>query len=568
MALAMTRPTKDSRGVYEYKARYPKDLAHLFKPHARWKRSLSTRDPSEAAKRFPAIHQECQQHFAMLRAVHLEGFQFDARDAQQIAARWFHARLAELEVSGDYAHYLAVIDVDVLDEKTGESFSAVEWHTLQDIEGRGPAAAVAPFIREALHSHQLPEPEPESSAYCLMVDAFWPTLCDLSSLCLARIQAGGRFVAPPPTAPHVPLSFEVQATSAPRLSHVFDKWAEDKRQTDPGSGKTIDEFGMTVRRFQELYGDVEVRSISRALVGEFRIALGKIPTKGDGIRGLPAPQAIARAEAEGLPTASLPTIRKQLRGLSAVLNFGVQRLQAMPEEPIAASGMLRTLAKAARRAETRTREDKSYERAELCRIFSSPLFRGQWRPMKADYGQALYWLPLLLAYTGARREELAQLFAAEVCRCSDSGIWYLSIRPVGDNSVKQANSRRRVPLHDDLIELGFLRYVEELPKAGRLFPALKAHRSNGYGHAVGRAWGKYLENEVGLESEADPAHGFRHTFKGLCREVYVEASVIDWITGHADPNVGALYGPQPLQRMAEELKKFPSIARMAGLLSD
>lgn len=27
MALAMTRPTKDSRGIYEYKTRYPKDLA-------------------------------------------------------------------------------------------------------------------------------------------------------------------------------------------------------------------------------------------------------------------------------------------------------------------------------------------------------------------------------------------------------------------------------------------------------------------------------------------------------------------------------------------------------------
>ncbi len=568
MALAMTRPTKDSRGVYEYKTRYPKDLAHLFKPHARWKRSLGTRDPSEAAKRFPAIHQECQQHFAMLRAVHLEGFQLDARDAQQIATRWFHARLAELEVSGDYAQYLAAINVDVLDEKTGESFSVVDWHTIQDLEEHEPAAAVAPFICEALQSHQLPEPAPGSPSYRRLVDAFWPALCDLSSLCLARIRAGGRYVAPPPTAPYVPLSFEAPTTSGLRLSHVFAKWAEDKRQTDPGSGKTIDEFGMTVRRFQELYGDLEVHSISRALVGEFRIALSKIPTKGVGIRGLPAPQAIARAEAEGLPTASLPTIRKQLRGLSAVLNFGVQRLQAMAEEPIAASGMLRTLAKAARRAETRTREDKSYERAELCRIFSSPLFRGQWRPKKADYGQALYWLPLLLAYTGARREELAQLFVEEVCRCGDSGIWYLSIRPVGDNSVKQANSRRRVPLHADLIELGFLRYVEGLPKTGRLFPALKAHRSNGYGYAVGRAWGQYLKHEVGLDSEADPAHGFRHTFKGLCREVYVETAVIDWITGHADPSVGALYGPQPLHRMADELKKFPSIARMAGLLSD
>ncbi|WP_308724688.1 hypothetical protein [Metapseudomonas otitidis] len=39
------------------------------------------------------------------------------------------------------------------------------------------------------------------------------------------------------------------------------------------------------------------------------------------------------------------------------------------------------------------------------------------------------------------------------------------------------------------------------------------------------------------------------------------------MTGHAAANEGDTYGNAPIRPMAEELKKYPSIARMAGLLS-
>lgn len=567
MALAMTRPTKDSRGVYEYKTRYPKDLAHLFKPHARWKRSFGTRDPAEAAKRFPAVDQECKQHFALLRAVHLDGFKLDARDAQQLAARWFRETLAALEESSDYGIYLVRSVEAIEDQATGQAMDVPSWGTVQSLvdEESDVTSWVAPFIRSTLEAHQYPEVVEGTDLHDVLVDAFWPVFCDLSALCLARMTKGGRYVPPPPVAPHAPLSFEAKP-GALMLSQVFEKWAEDKLLTDAKAGKTVDEFGAVVRRFQELYGDMEVCSITRSLVGDFRVALGKLPTKGQGIRGLSAPQAIARAEAEGLPTAGLLTIRKQLAAVSAVLNFAVQRLGAMDEEPVAASGILKALAKAAARQETRTREDKVFSRTELQRMFDSPLFKGGWKPAKADFGQALYWLPLLMAYTGARREELAQLLVVDVGRCADSGIWYVSLRPDGDKSVKSASSRRRIPLHVDLIELGFVRYVESLPEGGRVFPRLVEHASNGLGHGVGLAWGRYLRKTLGMTFEADPCHGFRHTFKTLCREAHIETAVQDWITGHATPGVGASYGTTPLTRMAEELKKFPSIARMAGLL--
>ncbi|MEN0108077.1 MAG: DUF6538 domain-containing protein, partial [Pseudomonas sp.] len=211
MVLAMVRPTTDSRGVYEYKRRYPKELAHVFKPSARWKRSLGTRDPAEAARLFPPVHAECQQHFAMLRAVHLEGFQLNVRDAQQLAARWFRETLAELEASGDYLTYLAATPDTVVNRETGQLETSSELHTVQELTDPDKIArTVDPHIRAALQAHHHPDVAMGSVLHAVLVEAFWPCLCDLSTLCLARANAHGRYVSPPPLVPHAPLSFEAK----------------------------------------------------------------------------------------------------------------------------------------------------------------------------------------------------------------------------------------------------------------------------------------------------------------------------------------------------------------------
>lgn len=566
MALAMVRPTKDSRGVYEYKRRYPTDLIPVFGTNARWKRSLGTRDPAEAHKRFAQVHIECERAFAMLRAVHIKGVQLTLTDAQQLASRWMQGMMEGMEASGDYSAFAVLEEYEDPDGELCSSWSPLTvWH-----EG-SPASLVNRYVQEALEVHQYPSVAEGSELHALLVDVFWGAAAQLSNLCYARLTHPGFYTPRPVVMPRAPLSVEIVANPAlsgagPTLQYVFDKWAEDRLQTDPHAQRTVDDYSGTIRRFQELHGDIPVSTINRALIGEFRISLGKIPVKGAGIRDLSAPEAIARGAVEGLPTASLLTIRKQLKVLSAVLNFAVQRLEAMPEEPVTASGILRTINKAAQRAETRTGEDKAFTRSALLKILDSPLFNGTYKPPRADYGEALYWLPLLLLFTGARREEVAQLLVSDVGQCPDSGIWFLDFKPGQGKTVKTSSSRRRIPLHENLLELGFVGYVRGLSESGRVFPKLTAKTANGYGYAVGVAWAKYLARFVKLDTQADPFHGLRHTFKTICREVHIETAVADWITGHASTNVGATYGARPLQRMAEELKKFPSLAREAGLL--
>ena len=580
MVLAMSRPHKDRRGVYWLRRKVPAELRPII-GRTEYKRSLSTRDPEEAARRFPAAYQESVERFALARAQLAGNSLLNAADVEQLASRWFTEEHAKMRRSGAFTDYLL--------ECRGESGSDAEdgegvasyWDSMRSVFSDLTEAAIAdvvlPFVEAALSAHSLPMPPAGTPLRSQLLEAFRDKLLLLSDWAYAQADAQGRYIAAPPVAPREPLSVEQarkqeQDAAANRpISEVLKAWAEAKRLDDGddrSTAKTIAEFETVIGRFIELHGDMPVTSITRATCQEFRASLAKIPTSGKGIRSLSVAQAIARGEAEGLPLPGIATVRKQLKVLSTVLHFARERLGLIQEEPVSASGLLRTLAKSVKKSETRSQDEKGYSRKELQRIFSSPLFRGQWSPPRADYGQALYWLPLLMAYTGARREEMAQLLVSDVCYDEEADCWYLDIRPGAGKTLKTYSSFRKVPLHPDLLALGFIDYRNSLPADGRLFPKLTLHPVDGYGHAIGKTWSGYLDDVVGLETAASPSHGFRHSFKTLCRDVGIDERLADWLTGHAPANVGATYGHYPMRRMYEEVQRLPSLARLAGLLED
>ena len=68
------------------------------------------------------------------------------------------------------------------------------------------------------------------------------------------------------------------------------------------------------------------------------------------------------------------------------------------------------------------------------------------------FKEAVGWLVMLGAYTGARAGELCELTVDDV-RETD-GVHYLTIR-----TGKTESAARAIPLHRQLIKAGFLRYV-------------------------------------------------------------------------------------------------------------
>lgn len=109
------------------------------------------------------------------------------------------------------------------------------------------------------------------------------------------------------------------------------------------------------------------------------------------------------------------------------------------------------------------------------------------------FHDSLYFVLLLVWYTGMRREEVCKLLVTDVQR--EGGYWYISIRHSEASRVKNANSVRLIALSDELIRLGFVQYVEAIRAAGHnaVFPELIAEREGTKkGDVFYRIWWIYI----------------------------------------------------------------------------
>lgn len=153
-----------------------------------------------------------------------------------------------------------------------------------------------------------------------------------------------------------------------------------------------------------------------------------------------------------------------------------------------------------------------------------------------------FWLPLVGLYTGARVNEVCQLNPQTDIR-QEEGIWVFDITDESGTdervrkSVKNTVSKRLVPLHDKLVEAGFLTYAGRMKEAGAklLFPQWAP--SMGTASAGAREWFSELLKKLGLRDDTPGRkltgyHAFRHTMEN--RAYNLEVVSIGAITGHAE----------------------------------
>jgi integrase len=168
---------------------------------------------------------------------------------------------------------------------------------------------------------------------------------------------------------------------------------------------------------------------------------------------------------------------------------------------------------------------------------------------------AVRWVPWLCAYTGARVNEITQLRAEDVKQID--GVWTIHITPeAGGVKTDQA---RTVPIHEHLVAQGFLEVVKS--KAGPLFYVATddgADSDRGQHKRTGMWLAAWVRNEVGItDPNVAPNHGWRHTFKTICREAEIDESAADYMQGHAHKAQGRQYGSNTLPALSKQLAKFP-----------
>jgi integrase len=117
---------------------------------------------------------------------------------------------------------------------------------------------------------------------------------------------------------------------------------------------------------------------------------------------------------------------------------------------------------------------------EVVTLFGLPIWNGSaGESERLNIGEAVfhdasYWLPLMAIYNGARREENCGLLVSEID--DDGELPCFRVENNWIRKLKSVQSKRRIPIHPELVRLGFLEYVAALRNCGHqlLFPELRA----------------------------------------------------------------------------------------------
>lgn len=241
-------------------------------------------------------------------------------------------------------------------------------------------------------------------------------------------------------------------------------------------------------------------------------------------------------------TITAVTVNNRLRKLTAFMNW-CKANSYIEENPLAGMKVMTGSAKEAR---------LSFDRRDLAALLDHQALRQEsskhpWR----------YWLPFMGRATGARLEELCQLRVDDFIE--QQGIQCIRIDDSREGQkLKNASSRRILPIHPALLDLGLLQHVASVRASGadRVFPELDAVRGK-LGHAPSKWFGRY-KTKLGIIDGRKTFHSFRHTLIDDLRDAGVQDSLIKRIAGHEDGAVTfSIYGSRsPLKAMLEAMKQI------------
>jgi integrase len=160
----------------------------------------------------------------------------------------------------------------------------------------------------------------------------------------------------------------------------------------------------------------------------------------------------------------------------------------------------------------------------------------------AKTAAAKRWGPLIAAYTGCRIAEALQLRKVDVFEESSHHV----IRFTPEAGSIKTGLFRTVPIHQHLIELGFLNFVDDSGD-GPLFA------KGAYERVVA------FVREVVPDPNVQPNHAWRHRLKTIARDHGFDPRVIDAIQGHAPKNSSDDYGDVSVVAMARVMTQIPRV---------
>ena len=320
---------------------------------------------------------------------------------------------------------------------------------------------------------------------------------------------------------------QAQATIA--LGKAVDLYTQEKRESGEWQNGTEYKEGAKVRLFAEIMGlDRDLGSLTIDDMRDVKAALLRFPSNRNKLaqyRDMTMAEVL-KAEVPEDQRLQPTTLKNYFNKIGAFLKWA--KKHRYHSDPTIASDILTIKA---------TKQDHEH-RSPLTTEDISLYFSPDTFPRATENSPAMFWVSVMGLFTGARLEELCQLYLSDIVE--EDGVWCFAFRPDRpDKLMKTLASRRFTPIAPFLTEeLNFLVYVDKLKAEGqeRLFPELTPHGSDSkYSHYLSRRLGAYRAS-IGLRADAAGGkkdfHSFRGTVAQWCEERGVPEKLAARIIGH------------------------------------
>jgi len=367
---------------------------------------------------------------------------------------------------------------------------------------------------------------------------------------------------------------ETQATAKPEslsLGEMLKRFEDDLTKQNR-SEATKRAYQIPIRILKETIGEKRpLESITREDIEKVRDFLRVIPVNAtQRYKGKTLAQAVKAADSKpNAPRLNQRTALNYLNTISGIFNFAVDTC-GLAKNPASDRRL---------KAGFKTKKAKKdvFTAEELDKLFKAPLYTGCVDDENGYAKRGIYkgrrgrfWVPLLALFHGLRSNEACQLYTEDVREVE--GVQCLMIRDDVDDGqptekrLKTAASERTIPIHAEILKMGFLDYVKRRRLDRRkplLFPELTKGQSGKFSDPFGKWFGRFLQSALGYESKAT-MHSFRHMFRDALRRANVGTEKTEALGGwHKERSSEADYGSgftMPALKLEIDKVQYPHVS--------
>lgn len=315
------------------------------------------------------------------------------------------------------------------------------------------------------------------------------------------------------------------------ITQALDTWIETRTTRKRGIG----EWRHAVKRFVELHGDLPVDVIDDSHIVQFRQALIKVPVlKQHALQNKPLPELVKLAESGKLPSTEKRkpgSINKLLIAISSILEVMVN------DGVISRNPAKKKLLKKDDDGSKRP----PYAMQELSTLFHSDIYLTNYWSNPVQDKPSRFWVPLIALFCGFRIEEICQLRASDIRQ--KNNVWYISINTEYGRQYKSKAALRDVVIHEELLKIGFLRFVKEQKTESHkpLFHDL-TQKSDGRLSSYFSNWYSRYAASIGIKNNNKTFHSFRDNFSDALNNAGFSDRQICELMGHASEGAKKHYG--------------------------